>query len=101
MGEIAHYMGTATNNQAEYTALLLALEEAQKLGAEELEICADSELLVHQIKGEYKVKHPGLIPLFRKAQALLQSFRKRTIRHVRREENTEADHLANEAIDNH
>lgn len=100
VGEVSEYLGTTTNNQAEYAALIRALEEAKKLKGTDLTICADSQLLVRQLQGRYRVKHPGLIPLFRKIRELLNSFDQTTIKHVYREENTEADRLANEAIDN-
>lgn len=96
------YLGEKTNNQAEYQALLFGLEGVQKFGkAEEirLKICADSELLVKQIQGEYKVKNEGLKPLFRQAVLTLAKFSGYTIQYVPRENNEAADQLANEAID--
>lgn len=99
VAEIAEYLGETTNNQAEYRALLAGLERAIALNASEIEVRADSELMVRQINGQYKVKHPDLKPLFEQAKALLTKFSKSTVCHVRREENRDADALANQAID--
>ncbi|HEY3449520.1 MAG TPA: ribonuclease HI family protein [Myxococcales bacterium] len=93
------FLGTATNNVAEYTALLLGLETALRLGAEEVEVVADSELLVRQLNGVYKVKNAGLKPLFEQAKAMLGRFAKWTARHVPREQNKLADEMSNRAID--
>lgn len=95
------YLGELTNNQAEYGALILALEDAHDLGAKELLLQADSELMVRQLKGEYKVRNEGLKPLFRKVVLTLSKFKKYTLKHIPREKNSEADRLANEAIDAH
>ena len=99
--EIAKFLGDATNNQAEYQALLVGLERALALGAGEVSVASDSELLVRQIEGRYKVKNAGLKPLFIKAKDLLAQFDRYTIKPVRRELNTEADALVNQAIDAH
>ena len=93
------YIGEATNNVAEYRALLLGLELARDLGAEEVEVINDSELIARQIGGEYKVKHAGLKPLFAEAMRELRGFDRWTVRPVRREQNTRADELVNEALD--
>ncbi|MDR1714151.1 MAG: 6-carboxytetrahydropterin synthase QueD [Coriobacteriales bacterium] len=93
------FIGVATNNVAEYRALIWGLENAAALSVQKLEICADSELLVKQLKGEYKVKNEGIKPLYRQAQQLLAGFPAYSIRHVYREDNSEADVLANEAMD--
>lgn len=93
------YLGIKTNNQAEYEALILGLEELQKKEAGEVEIRADSELLVKQIKGEYRVKHEKLIPLYKKVIIMLKNFSSVKIKHIPREENKRADRLSNEAID--
>ena len=93
------YLGELTNNQAEYQALLLALKDALQLGGDSLALHCDSELMVRQIKGEYKVKNDGLKPLFREAVLTLSRFKSYSIKHVPREQNEEADRLANEAID--
>ncbi len=93
------YIGEATNNVAEYRALLLGLELARDLGAEEVEVINDSELVARQIGGEYKVKHAGLKPLFTEAMTELRRFHKWAVRPVRREQNARADELVNEALD--
>ncbi|MDP2600868.1 MAG: ribonuclease HI family protein [Deltaproteobacteria bacterium] len=99
LAENKKYLGELTNNQAEYQALLLALKEAMQLKGESLALHCDSELVVRQIKGEYKVKNDGLKPLFREAVLTLSKFKSYSINHVPREQNEEADRLANEAID--
>lgn len=100
VGEVCRYLGDRlTNNQAEYRALLLALDEAVRRGARSVRIYADSELVVRQIKGEYRVKDSGLKPLFERARALLGEFEGYTIEHVARARNRRADELANLAID--
>lgn len=99
--DVAEYMGEATNNQAEYTALVRALEVAQNLSASELKIHSDSELMVKQIRGEYRVKNAGIRPLFERAKQLLRNFESYSIEHVRREHNRQADALVNQAIDDH
>jgi ribonuclease HI len=92
-------LGIATNNVAEYTALVTALEEAVGLGAHSVRIFADSELMVKQIKGQYRVKNEGLKPLYAKAISIIDGFEKFSITHVLRAKNKDADKLANEAID--
>src|SRR5205085_9746382 len=84
---------------AEYTGLIRALEHAKKLGARRLLIHSDSELIINQMNGIYKVKHPGLLPLFEQADALRRTFDHVTLRHVRREHNKRADRLCNQALD--
>jgi ribonuclease HI len=93
------YLGTTTNNVAEYTALVRALEHALQLGGKRLRIHSDSELLVKQMNGAYRVRHPDLQQLHRQASALRQHFDLVTIDHVRRENNRRADALCNEALD--
>jgi ribonuclease HI len=93
------YLGTATNNVAEYQALLHGLRFALARGASSVEVFSDSELLVRQIEGRYRVKHPGLQPLHREAQSLLAHFAQSRVAHVPREKNREADALANRAVD--
>lgn len=93
------YLGETTNNQAEYQALVLALRRARELGAREVKVRSDSELLVKQLLGEYRVKNPELRGLFQQVQELKRGFQRVTIRHIPREENREADRLANRAID--
>lgn len=97
--KLTFYLGHKTNNQAEYEALLLGLRELKKHKVKDLTIRADSELLIKQLKGEYRVKHPNLIPLFEEAKKYLVSFPSLKLEHVRREQNEEADALANLAID--
>jgi ribonuclease HI len=99
LDEAARVLGEATNNVAEYRALLLGLELARELGAEEVEVVNDSELIARQIGGEYKVKHAGLKPLFAEAMRELRGFHKWAVRPVRREQNARADELVNEALD--
>lgn len=93
------FLGCVTNNVAEYEALLWGLRAALALGARHLVVRADSELVVKQMRGEYRVKNEGLKPLFVQAQALRRSFESVNFVHVRRELNLEADALANEAMD--
>jgi ribonuclease HI len=99
LGERNAYIGEATNNVAEYRALLLGLELARELGAGEVEVVNDSELVARQIGGEYKVKHAGLRPLYDDAMRALRQFDRWAVRSVRREQNTRADELVNEALD--
>lgn len=96
---LSRYLGRTTNNVAEYQALLLGLAEAKKLGAAELTVKMDSELIVRQLSGQYRVKAPGLKPLYAEAKQLLRSFASVNIQHVRREFNKRADELANLAMD--
>jgi ribonuclease HI len=91
--------GVTTNNVAEYRGLLLGLERAHALGAREVEIIGDSELVARQLTGAYKVKHPQLRPLYEQALAALRSFDRWSIRSVPREQNAEADALVNAALD--
>lgn len=93
------YMGSMTNNQAEYEAVILALKQAKKLGGIELEVYLDSELVVEQLNRNYKIKNLDLGKLFIKVWNLRQDFKKVIFFHIRREENTIADKLVNQAID--
>lgn len=93
------YLGACTNNVAEYRALLLGLTEAKRLGCAELAISLDSELIVRQIQGRYKVKHEALLPLYTQVREQLARFDRWTIAHVPRSENARADQLANQGID--
>jgi ribonuclease HI len=93
------YLGKATNNVAEYQALVHGLRFALARGAARVEVSSDSELLVRQIEGRYRVKNPGLLPLYREAKALLARFERARVVHVPRERNREADALANRAVD--
>ena len=96
---VSEYIGEATNNQAEYKAVIAALEKAKECNAQELDFYLDSELIVKQIKREYKVKNADLSPLFLKVYNLTLGFKKVKFTHVPREKNKEADRLVNEAID--
>ena len=96
---IAKYLGVATNNQAEYQALILGLEAAKKLGAAEADCYSDSQLLVEQVNHRWKIKNHGLGPLFIKVWNLSQSFKKVNFYYIPREKNQEADKLVNEIID--
>ena len=96
---LGKFLGTQTNNVAEYEGLLLGLRHARALGVQSLEVLADSELMIRQLNGEYRVKAPGLLPLFEQARALLRAFPSVTARHVRWEENRDADEMSNRAID--
>jgi ribonuclease HI len=93
------YLGRASNNVAEYQALLHALRYALDRGARRVRIFSDSELVVRQMAGEYRVKHPDMISLYRQAQDLRRRFERVDIAHVRRAQNKEADRLANQALD--
>lgn len=95
---ISQFIGNATNNVAEYTALIYALREALILKAKEIKIKTDSELLYKQIKGDYKVKHSNIKPLFEQARHLFSGFSHIEISHIGRQHNRGADKLATEAI---
>jgi ribonuclease HI len=97
--EVKECLGETTNNVAEYTAVVRALEHARQLGARRVAVLSDSELMVNQMTGRYKVKNEGLRPLYEKARALTDHFDSVTFRHVRREANGRADRLCNEALD--
>jgi ribonuclease HI len=99
VAELYGYLGQATNNVAEYEALLHALRYALGRGARRIAVFSDSELVVRQVTGAYRVKHPSMIPLHRAATALLARFEEAAVRHVRREQNRDADRLANRALD--
>ncbi len=99
VGEHSQLLGTATNNVAEYRALLLGLGYARELGASEVEVVGDSELIAKQVRGIYKVKHEAMRPLHREALAALDAFEKWSIRTVPRAQNAHADALVNAALD--
>ena len=99
--ELSAYIGETTNNVAEYRALLMALEEAGRHEAQSITVYSDSELLVRQLNGEYKVKAAHLRPLHLEVRQRLRAFPSARIMHVVREENRRADLLANLAIDSH
>jgi ribonuclease HI len=97
--EAGYFLGRCTNNVAEYQGLIRSLERAAELGGDQLDIHSDSELLVRQITGQYRVKSADLKPLYARAADLLDKFPNWQIQHVRREKNQRADELANLAID--
>jgi ribonuclease HI len=97
--ELAERIGVATNNVAEYRAVLRGLERAAALGAREIEIVGDSELVARQLTGAYKVKHPAMRPLYEEAVAALAGFDSWRIRNVPRAQNAHADTLVNAALD--
>ncbi len=99
VAEVSEYLGVATNNQAEYQALIFALQRATKLGAEEVDCYLDSELVVKQLQHKYKVKNKDLASLFLKVHNLVFNFKKISYTHIPREQNQEADRLANQAMD--
>lgn len=92
-------LGITTNNVAEYRAMLLGIELARELGASEVELVGDSELIVRQITGRYRVKEPGLKPLRAAVVEALDGFDRWSVRHVRRADNAAADALVNETLD--
>ncbi len=98
VASISRRIGRATNNQAEYRAVIAALEEATRLGARQVELNADSELVVRQIKGQYRVKKEALKPLYQRVKQLQSSLGSFTIKHIPRRQNKEADKLANRAF---
>ena len=97
--ELKEFLGSCTNNVAEYSGLLAALRWAADHGIRQLRVRSDSELLVKQMRGEYRVKNAGLVPLYEDARALIRRIGKVTFEHVRRELNQDADRLANDAMD--
>jgi ribonuclease HI len=99
LDESAARIGQATNNVAEYRALLHGLERAGALGASEVEVVNDSELVARQVEGRYQVKHEGLKPLHAQAREALRGFDRWSVRSVPREQNLRADALVNEALD--
>lgn len=99
LAEIAEGLGEATNNVAEYTAAIEGLKRAAELGATKVLLRSDSQLLIYQLTGRYRVKTAHLVPLHREVLAYARRFDSITYEHVRRERNTEADRLANEGVD--
>jgi ribonuclease HI len=99
LDETSRYLGSATNNVAEYRALLLGLERARALGASEVEVINDSELIAKQVKGIYKVKHEAMRALHQEAKAALEPFERWSIRSVPRAQNEHADALVNAQLD--
>jgi ribonuclease HI len=99
VAKLARYLGTTTNNIAEYTAAIMGMEHAIKLGASSVRLLADSELLVKQLNGQYKVKNEGLKPLHHKIKELIAKIGSVEVQYIPRAQNKEADALANKAID--
>ena len=99
LDEAMEVLGTQTNNVAEYRGLLLGLRRAAQLGATEVDVVNDSELVAKQVNGAYKVKHAAMKPLFIEAQELLRGFERWSMRSVPREQNADADALVNQALD--
>jgi ribonuclease HI len=96
---ISEAIGITTNNEAEYRALVAGLTCALEMGCTEIEVRADSQLIVRQVMGQYKVKHPNLKEFWREALVLKDRFKRFSIHHIPREENSRADELANQALD--
>ena len=92
-------IGTATNNVAEYAALIRALQEARALGCDRIHVVTDSELMARQLNGQYRVKTPHIFDLYRRATVLLAQFKSATVTHVRRDQNKHADRLSNLGAD--
>jgi ribonuclease HI len=101
IGSAAEYLSTATNNQAEYHAVVLGLRKAKELGAGEVEVVMDSELAVRQLNGEYRVKNEELAKKYLEVHNLAQNFKRISFRHVTRDKNTRADELVNKVLDEH
>jgi ribonuclease HI len=99
LDEAHELLGVATNNVAEYRGLLLGLARASALGADEIEVVNDSELVAKQVNGQYKVRHPDMRPLYEQAIAALGGFERWSIRSVPRAQNAQADALVNQALD--
>jgi ribonuclease HI len=99
LAEVGEYLGIATNNVAEWTALVLGLEAAEKRGIRRLAVRLDSELVVRQLRGEYRVKHADLQPLHRRAIAVIRRFEHLDVQHVPRKQNVLADALVNRVLD--
>ena len=98
IASLARRIGTTTNNEAEYRAIIAALQKAVSLGAREVELKSDSELVVRQINGSYRVKAPALKPLYQQVKKLQGFVERLTITHISRRQNTKADRLANKAL---
>jgi ribonuclease HI len=98
LATISKRIGITTNNVAEYKALIAALQQAKKMGGTQVEIRADSELMIRQLNGRYKIKSEGLKPLYIEATQLLMKFEIVSLKHIPRELNAQADKLANDAV---
>jgi ribonuclease HI len=101
LDEIGLFLGVTTNNVAEWTGLIAGLKAALEHGVDEIAVRLDSELVVKQLSGEYRVKHAGLIPLHAEAKSLLRKFAWTDVRHVRRKDNAAADAVVNQVLDAH
>lgn len=101
LDEASEHLGRATNNVAEYRGLLLGLARARALGATEVDVVNDSELIAYQVTGRYKVKHPDMVPLHAEAQAALEGFDRWSLKPVKRALNEDADALVNQCLDAH
>lgn len=99
IARLSRCIGITTNNQAEYQAIIAALEEALRLGARQVDLRSDSELVVRQLNGSYRVRNPGLKPLYLRVKELVGGLRCFTVSYIPREQNTLADRLANEALE--
>ena len=99
VASLGRFLGEATNNYAEYHGLLLGLKRALELGVSEVKVYADSQLMIRQLGGQYRVRNEGLRPLFDEALGLLRKFRKYELHHIPREQNGAADEMSNRAID--
>jgi ribonuclease HI len=99
LAEVGEFLGVATNNVAEWKALLIGLRRARELGVDTIAVRMDSELVVRQVTGVYRVKHEALIPIAGKVKTLLREFRSSDIRHVPRKQNAAADAVVNQVLD--
>jgi ribonuclease HI len=99
LAEVGEFLGVATNNVAEWQALLIGLRRARELGVDTIAVRMDSELVVRQVTGVYRVKHEALIPIAGKVKTLLREFRSSDIRHVPRKQNAAADAVVNQVLD--
>lgn len=99
VAEVMRYLGSTTNNQAEYTAIIIGFEKAAELGATKVDVFMDSELATKQLKGEYKVKNPEIAKRFLEVKNLMHKFERVTFTHIYREKNKEADALVNKCLD--
>jgi ribonuclease HI len=99
LAEVGEFLGVATNNVAEWQALLIGLRRARELGVDTIAVRMDSELVVRQVTGVYRVKHEALVPIAGKVKTLLREFRSSDIRHVPRKQNAAADAVVNQVLD--
>lgn len=99
LARLGRFLGRQTNNHAEYMGVLIGLEAAKEMGAEQVDVFADSQLMIRQLEGKFQVKSATLRPLFEQARGLLRQFPRYTLTHIPREENGAADEMSNRAID--